>query len=291
VAAESPEDGEGSYLLEQRIRYRYDQPVHRLRHRLMVVPPAVHGGQRRVGHGLTVTGALASVSETTDGFGNQVSELGAPVVEEWIEFRAWALVVGRSPGGVSVMAPGAVADHRLLAPTALTEPDGELAGVARALAEACPSDLDLAERICSWARHSLTYEHGVTGVETTAAEALAGGVGVCQDYAHVMLAVCRAAGLRARYVSGHLIGEGGSHAWVEVVMTGLSKDDADRTVAVAFDPTNERRADRGYFTVAVGRDYADVAPTSGTFEGAGPGVLSVGKRLAPVDEMAQTAAS
>jgi transglutaminase-like putative cysteine protease len=291
VAAENPEDGEGSYLLEQRIRYRYDRPVRRLRHRLMVVPPAVHGGQRRVDHGLTVTGALASVSETTDGFGNQITELGAPVVEEWIEFRAWALVVGRSPGGVSVMAPGAVHDDRLLATTALTEPDRELSEVARHLAATCLSDLDLAERICSWTRHSITYGHGVTGVQTTAVEARAGGVGVCQDYAHVMLAVCRAAGLRARYVSGHLIGEGGSHAWVEVVVTGPSVGDADRTVAVAFDPTHERRADRGYFTVAVGRDYADVAPTSGTFEGTGPGVLSVRKRLAPADQMAQTAAS
>jgi len=291
VAAESPEDGEGSYLLEQRIRYGYDRPVRRLRHRLMVVPPAVHGGQRRVGHGLTVSGALASVSETSDPFGNQITELGAPVVEEWIEFRAWALVVGRSPGGVSVMAPGVVADDRLLATTALTRPDGELSGVARELAAASSSALDLAERICGWTRHSLTYGHGVTGVHTTAAEALAGRVGVCQDYAHVMLAVCRAAGLRARYVSGHLIGEGGSHAWVEVVVTDPSGGDADRTVAVAFDPTNERRADRGYFTVAVGRDYADVAPTSGTFEGTGPGLLSARKRLTPADPSRHPAAS
>jgi transglutaminase-like putative cysteine protease len=267
------------YLLEQRIRYSYVQPVRRLRHRLMVVPPAVHGGQRRVDYGLTVTGALASVSETTDPFGNQITELGAPVVEEWIEFRAWALVSCRGSGAVSVMAPGVVADDRLLATTGLTRPDGELSGVARDLAAACTSDLDLAERICSWTRHSLTYGHGVTGVHTTAADALAGGVGVCQDYAHVMLAVCRAAGLRARYVSGYLTGEGGSHAWVEVVVTGPSDEDANRTVAVAFDPTHDRRADRGYFTVAVGRDYADVAPTSGTFEGADPGVLSVRKRL------------
>jgi len=52
-------------------------------------------------------------------------------------------------------------------------------------------------------------------------------------------------------------------------------------VAVAFDPTHNRRAERGYLTVAVGRDYADVAPTSGTFEGTGPGVLSARKRLSP----------
>jgi transglutaminase-like putative cysteine protease len=96
-----------------------------------------------------------------------------------------------------------------------------------------------------------------------------------------MLALCRAARLRARYVSGHLVGEGGSHAWVEVVARDNSKRDGDRTVAVAFDPTHNRRAERGYLTVAVGRDYADVAPTSGTFEGTGPGVLSARKRLSP----------
>ncbi len=68
---------------------------------------------------------------------------------------------------------------------------------------------------------TLTYEFGVTGVHTTAADAVAGGRGVCQDYADIMLALCRAAGLPARYVSGHLVGEGGSHAWVEVVVTDV----------------------------------------------------------------------
>ena len=111
---------------------------------------------------------------------------------------------------------------------------------------------------------AITYEYGVTTVATTAAEALAGGRGVCQDSAHVMIALCRAAGLPARYVSGHLLGEGGTHAWVEVVV-------ADRrgARAVAFDPCNGRRAGRAYLTVATGRDYADVAPTSGTYVGAG----------------------
>jgi transglutaminase-like putative cysteine protease len=124
----------------------------------------------------------------------------------------------------------------------------------------------------------LTYQYGVTGVRTDAASALAGGRGVCQDYAHVMLALCRAAGLPARYVSGHLVGEGGSHAWVEVVVDDRLGT-SGRTVAVAFDPTHNRRATRGYFTVAIGRDYTHVAPTSGRFEGSCPGVLSTRKRL------------
>ena len=66
------------------------------------------------------------------------------------------------------------------------------------------------------------YEWGVTGVETTAAEAWAAVRGVCQDYAHCMVAISRLCGLPARYVSGHLLGDGGTHAWVEV----LVQDDA-----------------------------------------------------------------
>ena len=109
-------------------------------------------------------------------------------------------------------------------------------------------------------------------VATTAAEAWAGGVGVCQDYAHCMLALARLCGLSARYVSGHLLGEGGTHAWVEVLVPHPREPEASR--AVAFDPTHVRRAGLRYVTVAVGRDYADVAPTSGTYEGPSEGELT-----------------
>ncbi len=84
----------------------------------------------------------------------------------------------------------------------------------------------------------------------------------------------------ARYVSGHLVGEGGSHAWVEVVAPDPER--AGVAVAVAFDPTHDRRAGWGYLTVAVGRDYADVAPTSGSYEGTAAGRLTGSKRLGVV---------
>jgi transglutaminase-like putative cysteine protease len=286
----SEEDGDGLYLLEQRFRYTYREPVSGLRHRLVAVPRAVHGDQRRLDHGLTVTGALVSVSEASDRFGNHVIELGASTVTEWIEFEVWALVRRRGPSGVTRLPPSAVVDDRLLASTPLTRADGALADAAHRLSAAATSAMDLAERACSWTRHALTYRHGVTSVATTAADAVAGGEGVCQDYAHTMLALCREGGLPARYVSGHLIGEGGSHAWVEVVVSDPT-DAAAGLVAVALDPTHERRAERGYFTVAVGRDYADVAPTSGTFEGVCPGVLSAHKRLGPAPPGRDLAAS
>lgn len=89
-----------------------------------------------------------------------------------------------------------------------------------------------------------------------------------------MLATCRAAGLAARYVSGHMLGEGGSHAWVEVLLpAGPDRD----LCLIAFDPTKRRRPNLGYTTVATGRDYCDVAPTSGTYTGQYIGQLSFTK--------------
>ncbi|MDT5028867.1 MAG: hypothetical protein QOE61_5293, partial [Micromonosporaceae bacterium] len=110
---------------------------------------------------------------------------------------------------------------------------------------------------------------GVTSVTTTAAQALAAGRGVCQDAAHIMIALCHLVGLPVRYVSGHLLGQGGTHAWVEVIVP-----DGHRAIAVAYDPSRGRQTHRGYISVAVGRDYDDVAPTSGTYVGAPGGQLT-----------------
>lgn len=90
------------------------------------------------------------------------------------------------------------------------------------------------------------------------------GSGVCQDYTHVMLAICRLAGLSARYVSGLLPGEGQMHTWVEVLFPGAA---LNSPTWVGYNPTHQRRCDERYITVAVGRDYQDIAPTSGYYEG------------------------
>nr|MDT0664988.1 transglutaminase family protein [Micromonospora sp. DSM 115978] len=170
----------------------------------------------------------------------------------------------------------------------LTEPDDTVRSVARALAG--PDPLDVARRACSWVYQRIAYVSGTTDVTTTAAQALAGGTGVCQDHAHAMIAVCRAAGVPARYVSGHMIGEGASHAWVEVVVPdvpGLPRPEqrpggspgGAAARAVAFDPCHDRLADLRYVTVAVGRDYLDVPPTSGSYVGGGRGVLTSSQRV------------
>ncbi len=284
------DEEETFYQLSQTFTYDYDAPVRELRHRLMVVPRAVHGGQRRLEHGVTVSGSPALVSVASVEFGNHVVDVRATTVAETICFEVWARVRRSGPGGVTTLPPSSIGDGRLLAPTPLTEADAVLADAAADLVSSVRSlvgpsprpgrpvgGLEVAERACAWAHRALTYTYDVTDVRTSAAEAVAGGRGVCQDFAHVMIALCRAAGLPARYVSGHLVGEGGSHAWVEVMVPDSTRPEC--TVAVAFDPTHDRRAGQGYLTVAVGRDYPDVAPTSGTFEGRGLGSLTTRKRL------------
>jgi transglutaminase-like putative cysteine protease len=266
------------FALHQRLRYEYASPIAHLRHRLMVLPRAEHGDQHLIDSAMDVTGADVAVRHAVDGFGNPHHQVRAERVEAAMEFEAWALVDRCPANGPTRLPVTSLADPRLLGPTPLTWPDRALRDVAARMAAGVDGDrgggLALARRVNTWVHGVMRYRHDVTNVDTTAARALGLAQGVCQDYAHVMLAVCRVAGLPARYVSGHLLGEGGSHAWVEVVVP-----DGDDAIAVPFDPTHGREVGPSYLTVAVGRDYSDVAPTYGTFQGRSSGRLSTLKRL------------
>jgi transglutaminase-like putative cysteine protease len=269
------------YLLHQRLRYEYPAPIRRLTHRLVVIPPERHGDQRRVLHRLDVHGSEAEVTALVDEFGNHLVEVRAPHVGAVIEFEAWA-VVERVPA-VSAIPVARLGDSRLLASSTLTAPDAALRDAAASLRPAGGPDpsLELALEVNGWVHRAMRYRSDVTGVRTTAAQALALGQGVCQDYAHVMLALCRLLGIPARYVSGHLLGEGGTHAWVEVLVA--TPGCPDQATVVALDPTHDRQVGANYLTIAVGRDYLDVAPTSGTFVASCLGRLSTTKHLSVSD--------
>jgi len=96
-----------------------------------------------------------------------------------------------------------------------------------------------------------------------------------------MLAICHSAELPARYVSGHLVGQGGTHAWVEVVLP--VDDGSGDAIAWTFDPTHASRGGLEYVTIAVGADYSDVAPTSGTYVSGSAGQLITHKRVILTD--------
>ena len=263
-----------TYVLQQSFRYDYDAPVESLRQRLVVLPPSQHGSQYRRAHLLEVTGARARRYLRRDVYGNVVAWLRAERVTQAVEFRLAAIVERIRADGPAVLPAAALHSPALLRPTRLTAADDRLRDLAGGLAASSDTPLEQAGRICDLVHNAISYEHGVTSVRTTAAQALAGGRGVCQDSAHVMLALCHLVGLPARYVSGHLLGQGGTHAWVEVVVPR-----AQEAVAIPFDPCNGRRAGSGYVTVATGRDYADVAPTSGSYIGTSRSRLTTDRRV------------
>jgi len=142
---------------------------------------------------------------------------------------------------------------------------------------------DALHRLMHWVHDFFTYQPGVTNVATTVEEAITLRLGVCQDFAHVMIAILRSAEIPARYVCGyieterqreaaargerHLVGAAESHAWVEV---GLPNGDW-----YALDPTNAIPAGERHVLVSAGRDFHDVSPTRGVFKGAGRTSLSV----------------
>ncbi|MEX2583284.1 MAG: transglutaminase family protein [Gemmatimonadota bacterium] len=266
------------YWMDQRFVYRYPGRVRELRQRLIVVPPDVYGDQRLAGFHLHVSEPSATTRSTLDAFGNRVLQVHVPYVEEEVTFETRLIVERRLEGRQWPRVTTAEA-LPFRAETALTGGEPEIEAVARQLVARHSEPEEFAEAVNAWVYQSMRYGHGWTDVRTTAAEALQIGQGLCQDYAHIMLAICRAAGLPARYVSGHMLGEGGSHAWVEVLLW----DAYGSYVAVAFDPTHDRRSTAAYITVAVGRDFRDVSPTTGSFIAPHTGHLTASKRAGLTD--------
>ncbi len=275
--------------VEQEYRYGYTSPVTDLRQRLIMVPPSHYGDQELRSHELTVDGADDVTMEwENDRFGNRVCKVRALRVQESVRFAVEFEVERVAPPTWQRLHANAAVDP-FLAPTALTASDERIRGAADSLIAALPHapvpeeivPLDahalrqwmLAILAGEWTSKAITYQHGQTGVQTPAAMALHLGGGVCQDYAHIAIAVLRTLGVPARYVSGHVLGEGAPHAWFEAILPDPA--DPARLIAMAYDPTHQRRPGMSYVTVAVGRDYADVAPTSGSFTGI------AGSRLSP----------
>ena len=159
----------------------------------------------------------------------------------------------------------------------------DLLAFARAVA---PADADVAATAHALAGAiyaSCAYEPGSTDISTTADAVLAGRRGVCQDFAHLLIALCRGLGLPARYVSGYLYDSDkpadailASHAWTEVFLEGRGW--------LGIDPTHNRATGALYTRVAIGRDYADAAPVRGIYQGDAKETLEVRVRMRAVDQ-------
>ncbi|WP_434448841.1 transglutaminase family protein [Lentzea sp. E54] len=161
-----------------------------------------------------------------------------------------------------------------LEPTRYTPRDRELLAKSRELKKGrTPSEAVLAGS--QWVWEQLKYQPGSTGVHSSAVDAWRERKGVCQDFAHLTLVLLRGMGIPARYVSGYLHTKedgalretvrGESHAWIEAWTGGWW----------GYDPTNAIPVGPRHVWVALGRDYADVAPLKGIYSGGAATALEV----------------
>lgn len=201
----------------------------------------------------TVTQRLSLEPETPwaiqrDGFGNLL-QVGS--------CREGHMSFGYTAEGVSIV-DRSVPDRSPCSPmfsypSPLTRPGPALTALYQAQGQG-----KTPEELTHLVHQAITYAPGATGVNTTAEEALVLGQGVCQDEAHILIALCRMAGLPARYACGLFVGEGATHAWAEVFENGQWQ---------GWDPTRDCPVDEGYLVLSYGRDYSDCPVERGVFRG------------------------
>ncbi|VVE33991.1 transglutaminase [Pandoraea iniqua] len=256
--------------------YRYDTPVRYTIQQLRLTPPSSEV-QRVVHWRLNAPGKLTAAR---DAYGNDMHTLVLHQPHSEIhllaegEIETTPLVDGRlgeTAHTVPVLS--------FASPTPLTARSEAIDAMAADTGLTTPDELlALAGIICN----NVEYESGITAVTSTAAQALALGRGVCQDHAHLMLAICRARGVPARYVSGYIdpgdVPHAASHAWVDVWVDGAGW--------VSIDVTHACFASGNYCRLAVGRDYESAAPVRGMRSGGATEALHVSVKVdaAPIEQ-------
>ena len=295
--------------------YDYTPAVETAQHRVHLRPlETMH--QTVLGHALNITPHPGFCRSSLDAFGNTQTHFSLAVPHTRLEVAAQSRVVTRAPQAlpddslnhpVWTTVPARFAYHKGMTYDPACEfsfASPHVPHHADFLAYASPSFeadtpvlqgvIDLMQRM----HQDFTYASQSTEVNTPARVALAQRKGVCQDFAHIMLACLRSLGLSAQYVSGYLlthppegqprlIGSDASHAWVSVYVPDLAPENPSACWC-DFDPTNNRwgwgTPGEDYVTLARGRDFADVSPLRGVIHGGSHHRLSVAVTVWPVTE-------
>ncbi|MES2887109.1 MAG: transglutaminase family protein [Pseudomonadota bacterium] len=288
------------YGVSHETRYAYASAVSQS-WQLARLKPRSLPWQRLLSHALQIEPAPDECHEALDGFGNAVTHFGLHTAHRVLTVRMQSVLEVADRPALPTLPTQAweqvrSAVHQLPQATDLhaalmTEATAmlPLSEPARLYAE--PSLvpgrdwLDAVTELMHRIHVDFEFDPASTTVSTSVDEVLHQRRGVCQDFAHLMLAALRAHGLPARYVSGYLltdppagqprlVGVDASHAWVAAYspLHGW----------VEFDPTNDQRADRRYITLAWGSDFADVVPVRGVILGGGEQEMTVSVNVLPL---------
>ncbi|MDB6001798.1 MAG: hypothetical protein JWP52_3497 [Rhizobacter sp.] len=298
-----PAPGWTRYLVEHETRYRYSAPVAQSWQLARLTPRSLPW-QQLLTYSLSIDPPPDEQHESTDSFGNAITHFSLHGAHRKLRVRMHCTVdVGErvepdaSAGQPWESVRDAVLDHpglddlrpaRLCEPTALVPLSEAAVAYSRKAFVSGEDWLAAVIGLMHQIHADFEFDPDATTVSTSVDEVLEQRRGVCQDFAHLMLACLRGHGLPARYVSGDLLtepppgsprlmGADASHAWVAAY--------SPQHGWVEFDPTNDTLADSRYITLAWGADFADVCPVRGVILGSGDQALSVGVSVVPVDEL------
>lgn len=248
--------------------YRYDHPAEYAAQVLRMTPRA-HDGLKVLSWKVAAA-AGGRLSAFEDGFGNASHMHTMTHVHDTVDVRVEGIVETRDTDGLVRGARETLPLDAWLRSTPLTAPSPSIERLAAHAASTAGAGRVL-HRLMELVAEHMVYRKGITGVQTTAAAALEGGHGVCQDHAHVFVSAARALGIPARYVGGYLCTEGdgffavdeaagdaipeSGHAWAEAF---------DRSRGwMSFDPANAVVPGPNYVRTSVGLDYETASPVRG----------------------------
>ncbi|MES2691943.1 MAG: transglutaminase family protein [Verrucomicrobiota bacterium] len=260
-----------------RTRFTYAEPVKDSFNEVRLKPTS-SGGQTCESFHLRIL-PPANVSEYIDLYRNCVHLFDVSRAHRELSITATSIVDTRdtpaspeldaTPAPLSGMGACARTElcHDFLQSSAYVETSPELWRLALDIVQGIPDAWQASLAIMRHIHREFRYQPDSTHVNTRATDALLTRTGVCQDFTHVMIGLCRALKIPARYVSGYLYngpadqlkGAQASHAWVEVYIPTFGW--------CGLDPTNNQRPDGRYVKIGAGRDYSDVSPTRGTYRG------------------------
>lgn len=271
-------------LVEHITKFIYDSAVYETATEIRLRPcDDPLGSQRVLDFSLNLDPSVPLFSYV-DYFGNTVHHTNLLEPHESLEITSRSTVI--TDGGKTVWSPvDEIRSLDFLAESRFVRTDDRIKSLVKNSLRPLNlgNPIDSAIDLCTATLNCLVYEPGITDVHSPSSEVLELGRGVCQDFAHVMIAACRYANIPARYVSGYLYGgveserdDRESHAWCEVY-------GGKESGWIGLDPTHDTiYCDERYVKIGVGRDYSDVPPVRGTFKGSATEKLSVVVRMREV---------
>jgi transglutaminase-like putative cysteine protease len=276
------------YDVRLELTYKYDAPVHGGRHLVRVAPITVPGVQRIIASSLSIEPRPQRETTFTDFFGNSATVINFAEPHDRLDIRLSARVLVEDTQPPVDLSPSQDtlaqeitrywsvepdSPHHFMANSLRVQTEADITHYAQEVAREHESVMSITNALCLAIHRDFKYDTKATDVETKPAEAFAMRKGVCQDFAHVMIAGLRGIGIPAGYVSGflrtdpppgkpRLEGADAMHAWVRVWCGQL-------TGWVEFDPTNAMLAGPDHISIGYGRDYADISPIVGVLKTSG----------------------